>query len=82
MAIMYYGIYTPGKKPEPSLHDRLKELHLTSYHNGIGKDCKPLPLKDMNRKPLPYISGGCFSNEEEKLSADYEWKENYQCGAV
>ena len=68
MAIIKSGVYAPGHKPEPSLHEKLKDLRMTSYP-GMGKDCRPLPIAK---------EGGCFSSPEEKADADRKWKETYQ----
>ena len=67
MAFIKSGVYTPGHKPEPSLHEKLKDLKMTSYP-GMGLDCRPLPI----------VEGGCFSSSEEKVLADRKWKETYQ----
>ena len=66
MAIIKKGYYTPGHKPEPSLHEKLKDLKMTSYP-GMGKDCRPLPFK----------KGSCFSSAEEKAIAHKEWHRTY-----
>ena len=69
MAFIKLGVYTPGHKPEPSLHDKLKGLRMSSYP-GKGKYCRPLPIS--------VTKGGCFSTPEEKASAIRKWKETYQ----
>lgn len=68
MAIISTKYYTPGHKPEPSLHEKLAGLKMTSYP-GRGKDCRPLPVAK---------KGGCFSSLAEKQQAHKKWVETYQ----
>lgn len=73
MAIIKKGYYTPGHKPEPSLHEKLKGLRMTTYS---ANNRYAIPVVDDSR-PLPFVKGSCFANAEEKAIAHKEWHRTY-----
>ena len=74
MAVMKRGYYTPGHKPEPSLHQRLSGLRMASAYSSANRFAIPV-VNDST--PLPFVKGSCFASAEEKAIADKQWHRTY-----